>query len=91
MKKIESKKLKYMHIIDETDLISYSKIFIAPAVQSVVLIESRNTIGVALRDAAGQFFMIREMQAEWSREENEKIREDMRSFYDYGTNCNMYF
>ena len=83
MKKIESKKLKYMHIIDETDLISYSKIFIAPAVQSVVLIESRNTIGVALRDAAGQFFMIREMQAEWSREENEKIREDMRSFYDY--------
>lgn len=83
MKKIDSTKLKYMRIIDETDLISYSKIFIAPAVQSVVLIESRSTIGVALRDATGQFFMIREMQAEWSREENEKIREDIRSFYDY--------
>ena len=83
MKRIDTAKQKYMWIIDETDLISYSKIFIAPAIQSVVLVETRNTIGVALRDAAGQFFLIRERQAEWSREENEKIREDIRSFYDY--------
>ena len=83
MKRIDTAKQKYMWIIDETDLISYSKIFIAPAIQSVVLVETRNTIGGALRDAAGQFFLIRERQAEWSREANEKIREDIRSFYDY--------
>ena len=74
MKRIDTAKQKYMWIIDETDLISYSKIFIAPAIQSVVLVETRNTIGVALRDAAGQFFLIRERQAEWSREERMAVR-----------------
>ena len=83
MEKIDITKYAYMHIIDETDLISYPKIFIAPAVQSVVLTETRNTIGVALRDAEGQLYMIRELQAVWSHEENGEIREEIRSFYDY--------
>ena len=83
MKKIDSKKQKNMHIIDETDLISYPKLLIAPAARSVVLIETRNTIGVALRDSAGQLFLIQERQAEWSPEKNKELREDMRSLYDY--------
>lgn len=83
MKKIDTTKYPYMHIIDETNLISYPKIMIAPAVQSVVLIETRNTIGVALRDAAGQLYMVEEKQAGWSQEDNEKSREMIRSLYDY--------
>lgn len=83
MKKMEGNAYHFMHIMEEAPLYCYPELFIQPAVRSVVLFETAYRIGVALRDASEQLYLIYERRAEWSPKRNEEIRADVRRLYDH--------